>query len=144
MKRPTLVVDANIAVGWSLESPNSPSCIRILRESDSVIAPDLIIPEVANTFYQQIKIGVANKDRILDGLVLLPRWFAELVPSATLRMKAFDLALEIKHPAYDCFYLALALMRDVRFVTSDAHFQRKAAAVGYRDRVVLLDDWADG
>lgn len=144
MKRPTLVVDANIAVGWSLESPNSPSCIRILRESDSVIAPDLIIPEVANTFYQQIKIGVANKDRILDGLVLLPRWFADLVPSATLRMKAFDLALEIKHPAYDCFYLALALMRDVRFVTSDAHFQRKAAAVGYRDRVVLLDDWADG
>ena len=59
-----------------------------------------------------------------------------------LRMQAFDLALELKHPAYDCFYLALALMRDVRFVTSDAHFQRKAAAAGYGDRVVLLEDWA--
>lgn len=144
MKRPTLVIDANIAVGWSLESPNSPNCIRILRESDSVVAPDLIIPEVANTFYQQIKIGVANKDRILDGLELFPRWFAELVPSSMLRMKAFELALELKHPAYDCFYLALALLRDVRFVTSDAHFQRKAAAAGYGDTVVLLEEWADG
>jgi predicted nucleic acid-binding protein len=142
LKKPTLVVDANIAVGWSLESPNSPNCIRILRETEAVIAPDLIIPEVSNVFYQQLKNGAANKDRIVDGLELLPRWFAELVPSAMLRSRAFDLALELKHPVYDCFYLALALMRDVLFVTSDAHFQRKAAAAGYGDTVVLLADWA--
>jgi predicted nucleic acid-binding protein len=143
LKKPTLVIDANIAVGWSLESPNSPNCIRILRETEAVTAPDLIIAEVANAFYQQLKNGAANKDRIVDGLELLPRWFAELVPSATLRGRAFDLALELQHPAYDCFYLALALLRDVRFVTSDAHFQRKAAAAGYGERVVLLEDWAE-
>jgi predicted nucleic acid-binding protein len=142
LTKPTLVIDANIAVGWSLESPRTPSCIRILRETEAVIAPDLIIAEVANAFYQQLKNGAANKERIVDGLELLPRWFAELVPSSMLRSRAFDLALQLKHPAYDCFYLALALMRDVRFVTSDAHFQRKAALEGYGDSVVLLEDWA--
>jgi predicted nucleic acid-binding protein len=116
--------------------------MRVLRETDALIAPDLIFPEVANAFYQQIKMGMANEQRLRDGLDLLPRWFAELVPSAILRNRAFDLALELKHPAYDCFYLALALMRDVQFVTTDEHFQRKAVTAGYGKSVVLLADWA--
>jgi predicted nucleic acid-binding protein len=141
--KPTLVVDANIAVGWSVESPHSPKCVRLLRETGALIAPDLIIPEVTNAFYQQLKSGSANKDRIMDGLEFLPRWFAELVPSASLRSRAFDLALELKHPAYDCFYLALALMRKAKLVTTDTAFQRKAVAQGYGEQVILLEEWPE-
>lgn len=139
--KPALVVDANVAVGWSADSPNSATCVRILRESSALIAPDLIIPEVANTFYQLIRTGTANKERLRDGLEFLPRWFAELVPSASLRRRAFDLALELEHPAYDCFYLALALSRDVKFVSADGHFLRKASAKGYSGSVSHLEDW---
>jgi predicted nucleic acid-binding protein len=138
--KPTLVIDANIAVGWSVESPHSPQCVRLLRETGALIAPDLIIPEVTNAFYMQLKTEGANKERIMDGLEFLPRWFAELVPSASLHGRAFALALELKHPAYDCFYLALALMRNVKLVTTDAHFLRKAM-LGYGASMVHLEDW---
>lgn len=115
--------------------------MRVLREADALIAPDLIFPEVASAFYQQIKTGMANKERLRDGLDLLPRWFSEIVPSAILRNRAFDLSVHLKHPAYDCFYLALALVRDVKFVSTDSHFLRKASAHGYQDSVVHLEDW---
>ena len=139
--KPTYVVDASVAVGWSVELPYSAACIRLLRESGTLIAPDLLVSEVTNAFYLQIKTGLANRERLADGLDLLPRWFAELVPSAMLRGRAFELALELNHPAYDCFYLALALNRDVRFVSADGHFLRKAIVAGYGNAVVHLEDF---
>lgn len=138
-----LVVDASIAIGWALDSPHSAKCAHILRSPKSLVAPDLIIPEIANAFYMQSKNKTTDASRLRDGLQLLPRWFAELVPCATLRGEALDLALELNHPAYDCFYLALALMRDARFVTTDARFRGKAVASGYRDHVLHLDDWRE-
>ncbi len=137
-----IVVDANVALFWTIKSPLSDKAAALLRNDRRLIAPDFIIAEVTNALFTQVRNRLEAADRAKDGLDLLPRWFAELVPSAMLRSRAFDLALELKHPAYDCFYLALALMRDVLFVTSDAHFQRKAAAAGYGDTVVLLADWA--
>lgn len=140
----TYVIDASVAVGWSTSSRYSKACARVLREADALIAPDLIFPEVANAFYQQIKTGVANEERLREGLDLLPRWFSEIVPSATLRKQAFELSLQLQHPAYDCFYLGLALLRETKFVTSDAHFHRKAVAAGYQDSMSLLDEWTEG
>ena len=137
-----IVVDANVALFWTIKTPHSAKAAAVLRNGQQIIAPDLIIAEVTNAFFTQVRNRPEVADRARDGLELLPRWFAELVPSSMLRSRAFDLALELKHPAYDCFYLALALMRDVRFVTNDAHFQRKAAAAGYGDTVALLEDWA--
>jgi predicted nucleic acid-binding protein len=34
--------------------------------------------------------------------------FEELVPVSVLRDRALAIAVELRHPAYDCFYLALA------------------------------------
>ncbi|MGL4489253.1 MAG: type II toxin-antitoxin system VapC family toxin [Rhizobiaceae bacterium] len=138
---PTYVADASVAVGWTIVLPYSSACNRLLQESSSLIAPDLVIAEVTNAFFQQAKTGLADRDRLADGLNLLPRWFAELVPAATLRNQAFDLALQLEHPAYDCFYLALALEREIKFVTADNHFLRKATAKGYQKSVMSLDDW---
>lgn len=50
-------------------------------------------------------------------------------------------AMEFGHPAYDFFYLALAGMRQVQFVTTDAHFIRKAQAFGHAASVAHLADW---
>lgn len=137
----TLVVDANVAVLWTLELPNSAVALRLLRKPGELIAPDVIVSEVTNTFYKYSKQFPDRLPRVMDGLEFLPRWFAELVPSAFLRSRAFELALELQHPAYDCFYLALALERDVRLVTADAHFLRKITLSSHAAAAVSLEDW---
>lgn len=137
----TLVVDASIAFSWTVETPHSPKCVHILRSTEALVAPDLIVPELTNAFTLQIRNGTADPQRIKDGLEFLPRWFMDLVPSHSLRIKALDLALALNHPAYDCFYLALAIDRGARFVTLDGEFLAKARGGGYGESVVHLEEW---
>lgn len=139
--KPTFVVDANVAVAWTITLPYSPAANRLLRAAGSLIAPDLLVAEVANAFHVLSGNSSSNHERLQDGLELLPRWFSELVPSGRLRREAFELARQLDHPAYDCFYLALALLREVQFVTSNERFQRKAVSAGYGASLVLLDKW---
>ena len=136
------VGDASVAVSWTVDLPYSPRAKQLLNRSGSLIAPDFIIAEVTNAFHVLGKSGAANRERLKDGLDLLPRWFAELCPAAVLRNRAFELASELNHPAHDCFYLALALLREAKLVTTDAHFLRKIEKTAHAGRAVLLDDWA--
>ena len=48
---------------------------------------------------------------------------------------ALNLARELRHPAYDCFYLALAIERDLDLVTADARFVRAVSGTAYAARV---------
>ncbi len=138
----TIVVDANVAVHWTIESSLSDHAERLLRSGVPLIAPDLIIVEVTNAFYFTIRERTDRVARALDGLEFLPRWFSELVPAATLRHRAMTYCMELEHPAYDCFYLALAESRRTKLVTTDEHFLRKVKNVGhYAPSIVHLADW---
>ena len=46
----------------------------------------------------------------------------EIVASDVLVERALDLAVALKHPIYDCLYLALALVRGARVVSTDRRF----------------------
>jgi predicted nucleic acid-binding protein len=137
----TLVVDASVATLWTLETPLSSKAELVLRRDRNLIAPDFIIPEVTNALYIYLKSHPEGKLQIIDGIEFLPRWFSELVPAVGLRRRAFEIAVELEHPVYDCFYLALALSREVMFVSTDGHFLRKAAGKGYAGNVSHLEDW---
>ena len=52
-----------------------------------------------------------------------------------------QIAIELKHAAYDCVYLALAAERECRFVTADESFVRKLSEgrrQRFRGRVIGL------
>jgi len=49
--------------------------------------------------------------------ILVP--FEALVPVEDLRNRALELAIELDHPIYDCFYLALAERERCPLVTAD-------------------------
>ena len=137
----TLVVDASVAVRWTIELPLSDRAELLLRSGQPLIAPDFIIVEAANALYFSIRRQKDRIQRVLDGIEFLPRWFAELVPAAALRHRAMAFALELEHPLYDCFYLALAETRGTRLVTTDEHFLRKVNGTPRSEHIVHLADW---
>ena len=49
----------------------------------------------------------------------LPLSFDRLAPTAPLSERALELAQRLDHPAYDCFYLALAESESAVLVTDD-------------------------
>ena len=137
----TIVVDASVAVRWTIETPLSDAAESLLRAGRPLIAPDLVIVEVVNAFCSHLRERTDRVQRALDGLEFLPRWFAELVPAVGLRHRAMAVALELQHPAYDCFYVALAATQSAKLVTTDERLLRKLSGSGHGHLASHLADW---
>jgi predicted nucleic acid-binding protein len=74
--------------------------------------------------------------RALSAVREVVKAFEELVPTTVLKDRALATAIEMRHPAYDCFYLALAelntsplLTANDRLIRCCAHMEESAAVL---------------
>lgn len=122
----TLVVDASVAVKFSVEESGSSEAVELIRTEPSLVAPDLILTEAANAYWAMVRRGrllMIHAERHLDDL---PGYFERLYPTGTLIREALAIAFALRHPVYDCVYLALATRLRCRLVTADRKFHAKA------------------
>ena len=89
------------------------------------MAPDLLLAECGNVLWKQVRRGDIRPDQALQAAQALAQSDVELRPMRALLSLATELAIQIEHPAYDCFYLALARLEGCDLVTSDERFLRK-------------------
>ena len=134
------VVDASVAGKWLAPEAESAQAETLL--DGELLAPDLIFPEVTNILWKKQSRGemdAATAHAAARWLMQLP---LQVVESITLMPDALALSLRLQHPAYDCFYLALALQTGCPLVTADKRLvqrcQRKDAAADLGGMVVLL------
>jgi len=121
----TLVVDASVATLWVLEQDGTPRALAV-RNEDSLIAPSLIAAEIGSALWKAVRrrhVKRADAATALDAALLA---FEALIPLEELRARALELAMELEHPIYDCFYLALAERESAPLVTADAALAAKA------------------
>ncbi len=123
-----VVVDASVVLSWVVPGAASTPGLAALRLR--AIAPDLLVPDCANALWKMVRRGELRPDEAPLIAAILERASVELVAMRSLVAAATRLAVALGHPAYDCFYLALAEREDVRFLTADATFGRKVAMVG--------------
>ena len=119
------VVDASIAVKWVIPEVLSDKADRVRDGEDDVLAPDLLLVEVANALWKKTaaeEISAREADAAFD---LVRRSGIDLRPTAPLLPRAMDLARRLGHPVYDCVYLALAEREDAAFVTADQRLLRR-------------------
>jgi predicted nucleic acid-binding protein len=114
-----LVLDASVAVKWFVEEPGTAAAMALLAQDESLIAPDLVIAEIANVTWKHLMRGDLQHAQLAHVPEAVPRMFAELWPTVWLASRAFEIAVELRHPVYDCFYLALAESEDATLVTAD-------------------------
>lgn len=134
-----LVVDASVATKWFFAELGAQSARALAEGKYILIAPDLIIAEVCNTAWKKVSRAEASPDQAREMTIALPKIFRELVSCAALVPRALDLAMELHHPAYDCFYVALAEFANAELATADTNLARKVVRAGFsRDRVHLI------
>jgi predicted nucleic acid-binding protein len=114
-----IVVDASVAVKWFIHEPDRPAARRLLEPESRLIAPDLLVAEVASAMWRRVMAGEGDPRQAPLTAASLPRFFARLVPLAPLAARAVEIAAELRHPVYDCFYLALTESEDATLVTAD-------------------------
>ena len=132
MSPPRIVVDASVAVKWIAPEVDSVLAHRILR-SYRPIAPQLIYAECANIIWKKVRRGELPASDAGVAADLLAGMLVDTVSLKSLMPLATDLAIRLDHPAYDCFYAALAILEDCPFVTSDERFQRKFSSFFAQD-----------
>ncbi len=121
----TLVVDASVAALWVLEQERSAQALAV-RNEPPLIAPSLIAAEIGSALWKAVRRGDVTRANALAAIetALLP--FDALIPIEELRARALEFAIELDHPIYDCFYLALAERERCALVSADAALLRKA------------------
>ena len=110
----TFVIDASVALLWLIDLPASKKAEQLLQRDETIIAPDILVPEIANALWKTVTFAGLPSAEARDAMSTLDRFFSEIAPTYSLRDRALAIALELRHPAYDCFYLALRSNAPVR------------------------------
>jgi len=131
-----LVVDASVAVKWVTEEDGSDAAVRLL--SVELIAPDLWLPEAANALWSKHRRRLIAADHARDAIQDLLDAPVRTIPSRTLVPAAFGMAAELRHPVYDCLYLAAAELNDTKAVTADERFFERCSSHAYLGRRIEL------
>ncbi|MGH7341528.1 MAG: type II toxin-antitoxin system VapC family toxin, partial [Candidatus Rokuibacteriota bacterium] len=127
-----VVVDASIAFLWFANEPDRWGAARLLESASTLLAPDLMIAEVANAWWKKLRrreMAPADVEQAVTNLLALG---IEWVASGQLVMPAARLAAELGHSVYDCLYLALAASNSAPLATIDEGLQRAGQRLGVR------------
>lgn len=139
-----LVVDASVAIKWIVPEEDS-KLAETLIGPYRLVAPDLIHAECANILWKKATRGEVSAGEAITATGFVDDFAVQTVSMSELVPLAVDLSLRLDHPAYDCFYLALAVLQECPFVTSDGKLHRKVHAAlphEYAKRCLMLEAFA--
>lgn len=124
-----IVVDASVAVQWIAEEDTSSLSETLLTRAD-LVAPDLLLIEVANALRRKVYVGDISIDHAKAGLQFIREKVRLERTSAEILDRALELAELMYHPVYDCIYLAMAERSKTILVTYDQELQERASEQG--------------
>jgi len=135
-----LVVDASVAVRWLLDLEGADRADAILQSDERLIAPDLLISEISSAVWKSVVFASTSADTAATAVGRAAEFFDEIVSSLVLKDHALQIAIELRHAVYDCFYLSLAEQRDCQMVTADERLIARCARSPYAKRIKPLVD----
>ncbi|MCA9211561.1 MAG: type II toxin-antitoxin system VapC family toxin [Planctomycetales bacterium] len=128
-----IVVDANVSLKWFMPEQGMAEAFGVLRSGRKLVAPWVIRDEVVSGLVRRVRREELStqeaRDAIGEWLRELQLQTVHLIDDESLLSEAAELGFELKHPLYDCLYLALAERLEVPFVTADKTFFDRAKTV---------------
>ncbi len=115
----TYVVDASVAVKWFVREDLRANAVRLLDHAPRLYAPDWILPEIAHVAFKKWRDREIETEQAKAMVRVLPTYLAQLYPSAGFTDRALVIAMAVRHPVYDCLYIACAEMTGSVLVTAD-------------------------
>jgi predicted nucleic acid-binding protein len=135
-----LIVDASVAVKWIVAEPLREEALDLLGQND-LVAPELLLAEVRNALVNRVRRRLSTIEQARTAARAFRAIPLLLERTSDQLEQAFDLALALEHPIYDCIYLALALGRGLSLVSADRRLIEVAQRVPeLRDRVRPLGE----
>lgn len=112
-----MILDTSAAVPLLFDHALSDVARRAVS-GQSLVSPALVGVETANALWEYAMRDGLTAHQLAEMVSSLTE-IVEIVPDAQLLSRAVELAVEHRHPVYDCLYLALALQRREPLATAD-------------------------
>jgi predicted nucleic acid-binding protein len=136
-----IVVDANVAIKWTINQPLRERARQMLVHPQTLVAPWMFVAEVTTAMWQYARAGHISAGQARQGLGLIMGQIAVFDRDPDLAQEALSIGLELSYAPYDCFYLVTAARRNAPLVTADRRFINRLAPTRYARHVVHLADW---
>jgi len=125
------VVDASVAVKWLFEEQDSEAAEALLisagEDNLKLVAPTILPAEVANALWKRMRRGDLDRRKTLETGQRFEEICPLLLPIEDLVQRALELAIDSRHPVYDCLYVALAEELPADLITADERLYRAFA-----------------
>ena len=125
----SLVLDASAVVRIIEGAESSAPFQEAVLNADLVLAPELMLTEVANALWRLQRAGQLEADGLQRRLSRAAELVDHIEPDRHLQVEALALACHLDHPVVDCLYLALARREAAVILTADQRLQQLAAQV---------------
>jgi predicted nucleic acid-binding protein len=131
-----MIVDANVAIYWCVETPLSKAAKPIAERAD-LRAPGLIRLETTSALLKYLRSGQIGDLQFHESFGIIEDAITEFFDDARLLKAATAIAVSQSHKIYDCLYLALAVERNEPLATADRRLAAVAETIGVE--AVLLE-----
>lgn len=124
-----LVVDASVGLKWVIDEVGSDEAVQLLDAGPHLLTPALFWVEAANALATKVRKGELSQASANDAwrdLSEAPIETLALTPETL--SPALALAHDLRHPIYDCCYLAAAIAHDCQVATADRRFIEAVSA----------------
>ena len=136
-----VVVNSCVGAKWVINEENSEQAINLLASDIEIVAPDLVLIEVANVLWKTVKRGLLSAEQADARLADLPGFFSRLLPTFDLVPEALELGLAADVPVYDCIYVVASRRTGASLVTADRKLISKLAGRPDAGNVIHIADW---
>jgi predicted nucleic acid-binding protein len=115
------VCDASVLFKLVIAEPDSPQATRFVR-SARVFVPEFIFLEIGDALTSRIRRQEIDIQEATDLLAGVRDLGLEIRPILPFVDRALTMAGSLRHPIYDCLYLALAEDLNISLVSADRRF----------------------
>lgn len=134
------VIDTSVAVKWFVQDENDSEIalelrLQVLDGHCSMIAPDLLIYELANTLRYNPNFTNKDVNAALDSILNMSIDIKNI--DAPVIVRAIDIAFKFNITVYDAYFMALSQIEKKHFLTADYKFI--ARIKGFTNIVRLSD-----
>lgn len=133
----TRIIDTSVVVKWFVSEEGQREAEALIGQP--LVAPDLLLIEVSNAAWKKWRAKEIGAEQAVLAQSLIES-FVELVPSPVFAASALQIALELDHPVYDCFYLAMAQQHGMNVITSDKRLAVRCNGTRFAKYLTSLDD----
>jgi len=116
----TIIIDTSVALKWVLPEDKSEDALTL--KGSELAASSIWLAESANAIWRHVAAGRVVAEDGIRALRRLRDAGVALIPIDVDVADALELGLRLRHPIYDCLYLAAAIRERSYVVTADLRF----------------------